>query len=434
MNAELIGVLGLVALLILLALRVWVGAAMMIVSLLGIWILRGFGMAMSVAGNSPFANINAYTFTVIPMFTFMGMIIAETDIGASLYRAAYRWIGRFRGGLASASICASGLLGAITGSNLVGALIMSKIALPEMRKKNYDDSFATGVLAAGAPLSVIIPPSSGFIIYGILTENSIGKLFMSGVGVGVVQIVIYIGLIYVLCRRNPKLGPAGEKFSFVEALKGTVGILPMLILVLVVLGGMFAGIFTSTESGAIGSAGALIISIVTKQMNGKKFLRALKETALTCGMIFFMLAATYMFVTFLSLSKITFYITNFLTSVEMPYVVMCLLLFVMYLILGCFLPEIPMITLTIPLVYPALKQLGYDPIWLGAFIVKLMALGSISPPVGMTVYVLSGVSKVPVQKVFKGVLPFILADVVIIALLVAAPQIATWLPSVMFGK
>ncbi|MBQ9814099.1 MAG: TRAP transporter large permease [Lachnospiraceae bacterium] len=432
MKPELIGILGIVLLLVLLACRVWVGAAMMIVSLVGIGLLRGAGIAFSLAGTSAFTNINSYTYTTIPMFTLMGMIIAETDIGSKLYQSMYKWIGRFRGGLASASICASGLLGAITGSNMIGGVIMSKIALPEMRKKGYEDSFATGSIAAGAPLSVIIPPSSCFIVYGILTETSIGKLFISGLGVGVVQIILYIFVIWVLCKRNHNKGPAGEKYKFLAALKGTVGIVPMLLLILVCFGGMFLGFFTATESGAIGSAGAFIISLVTKQMTLKKFGKILKETAINCGMIFFMLASTYMFVTFMSMSKITMLITSLLTNLDVSFVVMCIILVIFYFILGCFLPEMAMVTVTIPLIFPALKSMGWDPIWLGAFVVKLMALGSISPPVGMTSYVVSGVTGVPVQKVFKGVIPFILVDFVILGIMIAFPQVATWLPSKMF--
>ena len=431
MSPELIGLLGIIALLILLAFKMWVGAAMLLVSIIGIIVLKSTTVAMSAAGASAFTNLNTYTFTVIPMFTFMGMIIAESNLGKDLYSAAYAWVGRFRGGLASATIVACGILGAISGSSNVGVLVMSRVALPEMKRSNYDESFAAGSVAAGAPLSILIPPSIGFIMYGIITENSIGKLFMSGIGVGVLQMILYIALIVVICRIRPQYGPSGPKFPLKQMLKSLLKIVPVLLLMILVLGGIYAGFFTTTEAGAIGAFGSIVISLAFRQLTVKKFSKALKDTAILCGMVFFLVACTYLFVTFMSLSRVPMWLAGFISGLSIPNWLLALALIVLYFILGMFLPDVPMIVLTLPVLYTALINSGFDPIWLGAFIVKLMAVGSISPPVGLTVYTMAGAIGMNVQKVFKGVMPYLIVDALILILMIAFPQIATFIPSLM---
>lgn len=431
MSPELIGLLGIIVMLILLACKMWVGAAMCLVSIIGITILRNFGVAMSLSGSSAFTNLNSYTFTVMPMFTFMGMIIAEGNMGKDLYSAAYAWVGRFKGGLASATIVACGVLGAICGSSHVGVLVMARVAMPEMKKNNYDESFAAGAVAAGAPLSILIPPSMGFIMYGILTENSIGKLFISGIGVGVLQMLLYVILVTIICTIKPHYGPRGPKFELGFKLKTLVKILPIMCLMALVLGGIYGGFFTTTEAGAVGALGSIVISLAFRQLTVKKFTKALKDTAVLCGMVFFLIAATYLFVTFMSLSRVPMYLANVITSMMVPKWVIAIALVVLYFILGMFLPETPMVALTIPVFYTALMKIGFDPIWLGAFVVKLMAVGSISPPVGMCVYTMAGVSGIRVDKIFKGVLPYLAVDALILVLMVVFPEIATWLPSMM---
>ena len=431
MSPELIGLLGIVALLILLATKMWVGVALSLVSIIGIVILKSINVSMAVAGASGFTNLNTYTFTVIPMFTFMGMIIAESSMGRDLYGAAYAWVGRFRGGLASATIVACGVLGAICGSTHVGVLVMARVAMPEMKKNNYDESFAAGCVAAGAPLSILIPPSMGFIMYGILTENSIGKLFMSGLGVGIVQMIMYIVIVAIICTVKPQYGPRGPKFEFNQMVKSLVKIAPVMALMILVLGGIYGGFFTTTEAGAIGAFGSILISLASRQLTVGKFVKALKDTAVLCGMVFFLVAATYLFVTFMSLSRVPMWLAAVITGLMVPQWVISLALVVLYFILGMFLPEVPMVALTIPVFYGALIKIGFDPIWLGAFVVKLMAVGSISPPVGMTVFTMAGVSGIKVDKIFKGVLPFLAADVLILALMIIFPEIATFIPSLM---
>ena len=431
MSPELIGLIGIIVLLLLIACKMWVGAAMALVSVIGIVILKNTGVAWTAAGTSAFKNLNTYAFTVIPMFTLMGMIISESTMGTDLYTAAYAWVGRFKGGLASATVVACGVLGAISGSSNVGVVIMGRVALPEMQKNGYDESFACGSVAAGAPLSILIPPSMAFITYGIITENSIGQLFMSGIGVGVVQMILYVIMIFIMCTINPKLGPRGPKVSMKVKMKSLLKIVPIMLLVILVMGGVYAGFFTTTEAGAIGAFGSIVIAFVFRQITVKKFRKALKETATLCGMIFFLIASTYLFVTFMSLSRLPMLLANIIVNLAVPKWVIAVALIVLYFILGMFLPETPMVLLTIPVLYSALMRVGFDPIWLGAFVVKLMALGSISPPVGMTCFTMAAVTGVSVDKIFRGVIPYLAIDVVILVLMIIFPGIATFIPSMM---
>ena len=348
MSPELIGLIGIIVLLLLIACKMWVGAAMALVSIIGIIILKNTGVAWTAAGTSAFKNLNTYAFTVIPMFTLMGMIISESTMGTDLYAAAYAWVGRFKGGLASATVVACGILGAISGSSNVGVVIMGRVALPEMQKNGYDESFACGSVAAGAPLSILIPPSMAFITYGIITENSIGQLFMSGIGVGVVQMILYVVVIFIMCTVNPKLGPRGPKVAMKVKLKSLLKIVPIMLLVVLVMGGVYAGFFTTTEAGAIGAFGSIVIAFIFRQITVKKFKKALKETATLCGMIFFLIASTYLFVTFMSLSRLPMALANTIVSLQVPKWVIAAALIVLYFILGMFLPETPMVLLTIP--------------------------------------------------------------------------------------
>lgn len=428
-SPEMIGLIGIIAMLALLALKMWVGAAMALVSIIGIIVLKNYNVAATISGYSAFKNLNSYSFTVVPMFTLMGMIIAESTMGTDLYSAAYTWVGRYRGGLASATVVACGVLGAISGSSHVGVLVMSKVALPEMKRNGYDESFAAGSICAGAPLSILIPPSMSFILYGIITENSIGQLFISGIGVGVLQIILYIIMISIMCTLKPNMGPKGPKFPLKVMLKTLLKIIPIILLMILVLGGIYGGFFTTTEAGAVGAFGSIVIAFIFRQITVKSMLRAFRETAILGGMIFFLIASTYLFVSFMSLSRLPQALSAFIVGQGLPKWVLSLALIVLYFILGMFLPETPMVLLTIPVFYGALMQVGYDPIWLGAFVTKMMAIGSISPPVGMICYTMTGITRIPVEKVFKGVIPFLLVDIIILILLIIFPGIATWLPS-----
>lgn len=431
MSPEIIGVIGVAVLIVLILFRCWIGAAMAIVGIVGIILLKGVPAALMTLQTVPFSKADDYALTVIPMFTMMGMVIAETNIGTGLYDAGYKWFGYARGGMASATVVASGLMGAITGSDQVSSIIMSRIALPEMKRFQYEDAFAAASVSAGAPLAIIIPPSLPFILYGILTEQSVGKLFVSGIVPGIMLVVAYIICISIMCAINPKLGGKGERFPMKERLKSLIGIAPTVILFVLVLGGIYLGLCTTTEAGAIGAGGSLLIALVTKQLNWKKFKKIMVETAFNSGFVLFLMLGTNIFIQFIALSKLPFVITGFVTGLPLGRTVILLLVAVMYIILGMCLPQNTLIVLTIPLIYPAMMALGYDPIWFGLFVVMMVALGAISPPIGLDVFIVSGIANVPIPKVFYRVLPFIIADLIVLLLVSVFPQLVTFLPGLM---
>jgi len=432
MSNELIGLLGIITLFILLACRLWIGSAMALVGFLGILVMKNGLQAITVLSSQPFGTQNNYTMTVVPMFVLMGIVVSKTDIGSGMFRFMNAWIGRFRGGLASATVLASGLLGAITGSHMAGTIIMSKIALPEMEKAKYDVSLSCGSIAGGAPLAIIIPPSIPMIMYGIITEENIGKLFIAGIIPGIILMIVYVTIIsQIVCRLHPEKAPIAPKISMKEKLKSVVGLLPMIVLFLLVLGGIYGGFFTTTEAGAVGAFGAIIIGFVTKQLNWKKFWECVMDTVLLTGTIAIMLIGTNIFIYFMSMSRIPFFLSNLVLTLDVSPVIVIIVIAIMYLVLGMFMPDNPMVVLTIPILYPIISALHINGIWFGIFVVFMMSLGSVTPPVGMVVYMLSGLSKVQVNTIFRGVLPFIVGMVIVIILLVAFPVLATFLPDLM---
>lgn len=433
MSSELIGLFGLIVLIIFIGMRMWIGVAMGVVGFVGLIVLKNVSYAMNIVGGAPYANLFAYTLTVVPMFTLMGMFISESKIGEYLYSATESYVGHHKGGLASATVIACGVLGAITGGHYGATLIMSKLALPEMRKRKYDDSLGGACIASAAPLAIIIPPSVSLIMFGVLTETSVSKLFMGGLVPGILLAVCFCITIAIICNRNKNLAPAGPKSSWKERGKASIKLIPIAILIIIVLGGIYTGFFTTTESGAIGAMGSLIIALCMRDVNWKMLKRSFLDTAKNAGMMLFLLAGTYVFITFMSVSKVPFFLSEFIIGLNVPFWVLMLLIAIMYFVLGMFLPEIPMLLLTVPLLWPALNAMGTDPVWYGVIVVMLMALGSITPPIGVVVFILSGVSDIPVTKLFKGCLPFIITELVVVLILCFIPQIVTWLPSTMAG-
>ena len=431
MRAEVIGIIGIVVLIILLFMRVWVGSAMALVGFCGLLIMRGFTQTISVLGTVPFNELNNQTMTAIPMFTLMGMIIAETSMGRDLYGTAYNFLGHARGGLASATVVAGGILGAICGSENVSTVILTKIAYPEMKRLGYDDALSTSAISVGSPLAIIIPPSMPMILYAILTENSVGSLFMGGVIPGILLILAFVLTISIMCRIKPEYGPRGPKTTMVQKLKSLKGVIPVIVLFVIVLGGIYFGICTTTEAGALGALGALIIALCSKQINRHNIKLILRETVSTIGMVIMMMVGIYVFVQFIALSKVPFMLVNFVTGLNVNRYVILLAIVIMYIILGMLLPQLTIIILTVPIIFPVIESLGFNAIWFGIVVVMLQALGGITPPVGMVAFMTSGISKVPVPTVFKGLWPMLLADVIVLLLVCFIPQLVTWLPSMM---
>lgn len=431
MSKEMIGLIFVVILIVLIALRWWIGAAMALVGFVGIWVIQGFPQACSALGTAPFTNLSVYVISAVPMFAFMGMVISETNIGRDLYRAVYRFVGRFRGGMAGATVTASGILGAITGAEDVAAVIMTKIALPQMRELDYDDELSTAAIAAGSPLAIIIPPSMPLILFGMLTETSVASLFIGGILPGIILIAAFCFSIWLSCKRRPELGPKGPKFSAREKFKGLAGVIPVVILFLLVLGGIYAGVCTTTEAGAMGAMGAIIIAFATRQMNLKKLWHILCETVKTIGIILFMIAGTYVFIQFLNVSRLPQFVTEWIsTSFSSKYLVL-LMVALLYIVLGMVMPQMCMMMLTVPILWPAINALGFNYIWFGIFVTMMQGLGGVTPPIGILAYMVSGMANVSAVKVFKGLVPFIIAYLAVILLICIFPPLCTWLPTLM---
>ena len=363
----------------------------------------------------------------IPMFILMAMFIAETRLGSDLYDSAHKWIGQLRGGLAGATIAACGLMGAVTGGSVPSIAVMSKVAKPQMQKYGYAESLIAGSIASGSTASIMIPPSFVFVLYGLLTEQSIGQLFVAGILPGVLQVFLYLCLVYVLCRVYPQMGPPGPKYSIKEKLQSLKDITPILLLFLLVIGGIYAGKFTPNEAGAVGSVGALIIVLFKRLISGKGIVKSIVEAGLLASMILFMIVGIYLFQMFLTVSKVPFMIGEFVVGLDVPRFLIMLVIMLIYLLLGCVLPEGAIVLLTIPILYPLIVQLGFDTIWFGVILVKLIGIGQVTPPVGMNCFILSGMSGIPLNIIFKGIVPFLIADVVHLALLFAFPIISLFL-------
>jgi tripartite ATP-independent transporter DctM subunit len=427
-----IGLIGILGFLALVALRMPIAIAMALAGFAGFSFMVSPQAAMNMVAKEMYSNLSSYSLSVIPMFVWMGFLAYYSGIGTQLYIFAYKLIGHWPGGLAIATQVACAVFGAICGSNTATAATMGAIALPEMKKYKYDTSLATASIAAGGVLGVLIPPSVIFIVYGMATEQSVGKLFMAGILPGILLMLLYIAAIYILTLRNPSLGPAGPKSSWKErigAMRGGLG--EVLFVFLLSIGGLFAGWFTATEAGAVGSAGVLAVALVEKRLSWEGFKKSLYDTTRTSAMIMFMVAGAVMFGRFMAVSRVPFELANWAGALPLPpFAIMAIIIFI-YLILGCLIDALALVLLTIPIFYPvAVTTLGYDPIWFGVIIVMVVAMGVITPPVGMNVYIIKGiVPDVPLEVIFKGIWPFLIAVLVCIVILMIFPQIATILPS-----
>jgi C4-dicarboxylate transporter DctM subunit len=431
MSPEIIGLIGIIFMVILLFSRMWVGLAMAFVGFIGYLYLADVESAFVTLGSLPYARVAFYPISAVPLFILMGTIVSSTGVAGDLYNTAYKWIGQLRGGLAMASVFACAGFAAVSGSSAAGAATMGKVALPEMKKYNYDESLATGCIAAGGTMGILIPPSLGFILYGILTEQSVGKLFMAGIFPGILEVIFYIVTIFTLCKFTPSLGPPGPKTSIKEKIVSLKNTWHMIILFLLVIGGIYIGIFTPTEAGAVGAFGALLISAVSRRLTIRNFLDSIMDTGLTTAMVLFLMIGAYVFIRFLAVSQLPFALGDFVAGLSMPKYAIIAAIVVFYIIVGMFLDIFSSIILTLPIIYPVILAMDFDPIWLGVIIVRVMEIGLITPPVGMNVFVLAGATDVPLSVIFRGIVPFVIADILHVVLLVAFPAISLFIPSLM---
>jgi C4-dicarboxylate transporter DctM subunit len=429
MSPTTIAIIGIVVLVVLFMLRMPVSYAMAIVGLVGFGLTSSWSAAFSIVAKDIWSTFSSYSLSVAPMFILMGTIAFHSGISGRLFNAANKWTGRLPGGLAIATIMACAGFGAMCGSTTAAAAAMGKVTLPEMKKYGYDDALRTGCVASAGSLAVMIPPSTILIIYGVMTQESIGQLFIAGILPGILLAVLFSIAVALMVWRKPSLAPGSQRFTLREKVKSLSGVIEMLCLFALVMGGLFVGWFTPTEAGAIGAAGALLISIARRTIKPKALWAALAETTRITAMLFMIITGATIFGHFMAVTRAPFALSEWVGGLPFPPIVVMLLIMGIYLIGGCFMDSLALITLTIPILFPIVVLLGYSPIWFGVMIVLAAEMGVITPPVGVNVYVIKGVApEVPLHTIFRGIVPFLLALFVAIAFILLIPEIATFLP------
>lgn len=432
MTPEVIAVLGFVALFVLMLLRVPIGIAMGIVGVLGFASLTALFPAMNLLAQSPIRVSTDWDLAVVPMFILMGSFATASGMSKELFHVSNVWLGHRRGGLAMATITACAGFSAINGSSVATAATMTQVALPEMRRAGYDPGFATGAIAAGGTLGIMIPPSVMFVIYGALTENDVSKLLVAGILPGIVGTILYINAVQVMGILRPEIMPRGQRHPWRERIVSLKDVWATLLLFVFCIGGMFAGWFTATEAAGMGAGGAFLIGVLRRRLTPKLMMDCLVESVRTTAAIFTIVIGAFLFGYFLVITQTTQNVAAWMLSLPLgPYGILALIL-VMYIVLGAIMDELAMILLTIPIIYPVILKLGFDPIWFGVIVVMVVELGMIMPPIGMNVFVINSLAKdVPLGTIYKGVTPFILSDLVRLAILVAFPWLSLVLPGMM---
>jgi len=425
-----VGCIGIGVLLLMFILRMPVAFAMAFVGFVGFAYLGTPGAACNILARDIFEQFSSYSLSVIPMFILMGSFAFASGITGRLYKTAYTWVGQLRGGLAIATTLACGGFAAICGSTAATAATMGKIALPEMKKYNYDDVLATGTVAASGTLGILIPPSTILIVYGLLTEQSIGRLFIAGILPGLLLTLFFALTIVLICRRNPELGPSGPPTTWHEKLRAVAGIVEPLVLFGLAIGGLFLGWFSPTQAGAIGAGGALLIGLVRRELTWRNFFEAGKDALRTSCMVICIITGATIFGHFMAVTTIPFMLADWVGGFVLAPAAIIGIVVLIFFVLGCFIDAMALLVLLVPILFPVVIGFGFDLIWFGVIIVLVSQMGVITPPVGVNVFVVKGIAEdVPLEAIFKGILPFLIALIVCTGILVAFPQIATFLPS-----
>ena len=474
------GIIGFVAVLSLMAFGVHVGLALATTGFIGMIAMTGkVSLALALFTTTPYSTTNVYAFAILPLFIIMGLFAMHAGLSTRAFDAAYKWVGRLPGGMAIATTWANAMFAACTGSSVVACAVFTRISLPEMNRRRYDKAFACGTIAAAGMLGMLIPPSALMIVYGILTEQSIGKLLIAGVGPGVLLTLIFTAGIVLLAIRNPERAPRADYASpFLERLKATIGVVGIVILVLGIIAGMYTGIFTPTEAGAAGAAGALVLALIAPflerwvfrsetagaasessaaspespivppvatlmekpGLNWQRFSQAMKEAAQTSALVFFILIGAMIFARFLVLTGLPGEFVEIVHEADIPTMLIMILFLVMYVFLGMFQDSISMMSITLPIVHPIIVGLGIDPVYFAMLVIMSIEIGLITPPVGLNVYTVRSVAvqmpegqDLTLENIFKGILPFFFLSIVALIILIAVPAISTFLPSKMFG-
>lgn len=434
MSPILVGIIGFIALFALLAFGLPIGVGMAVVGFGGLWYLISQGAAIAKMGLIPFDTVANWDLATLPLFLLMAHIIFASGLSKDLYDVAAKWIGHQRGGIAMATVGGCAGFAAVSASSLATATTMGLVSIPEMKRYKYDPALSTGCVAAGGTIGQLIPPSAGLITYGIITETSIGRLFMGGVVPGILEAFFYMVTIYVLCTWKPGLGPRGPSYSFREKLTSFKSCGEVVGLIALVLGGIFFGWFTPTEAGAVGAFGAICFSLIRGRLDWEKFRHALVETMKTTGMLYGILIGAFIFKYFMAVTTIPFVLADVIGGLPLHPMVIMVLIMLVFIFLGCIMDAMAMILLTIPIFFPLAMGLGFDAIWFGIIIVRMTEIGLITPPIGMNVYAISGiVPDVPITTIFKGIIPFLIADILHVMLLLFVPAVVLFLPNLMMG-
>jgi len=436
MSPATMGLLGIAVMLVLFATRMPVAFVMGLVGFVGFSLLTSVQGGLNMISRSMYEVFVSYDLTTIPLFILMGQLAFNAGISRKLFSTAYRFFGHIHGGLAMATVSACTAFGAVCGSSPATAATMATVAIPEMKRFGYRDRLGAGAVAAGGGLGMVMPPSVVLIIYGVLTEQSIGRLFVAGILPAFLLTALFIGAISVTCRRHPEYGPPAEHFSWGERFRSLTGLTDTLIIFGVVLTGLFRGWFTPTEAASVGSFSVLVLGIARRQLTWALIMKSLEETLRTSCMILFLVAGAVVFGKFLAVTRIPFTTASYIGGLDVPALAVMGLIVLIYFLGGCFMDSLAMVMLTVPVFYPVVMNLGYDPIWFGVIIVLVTEMGVITPPVGINVYVVYGVTtamkqNISLESIFRGIYPFLMATIAGILLLFLFPQIVTFLPSLM---
>lgn len=424
MSTTFIGFICIAVMLLMIALRAPIALSMAAMGFVGFGSIVAFDPAFNILATGPFETMSNYSFSPIPMFILMGVFASKAGMSQELFTGAKKLFGSWRGGMGLAALTSCGIFSAISGSSMATAASMSRVALPEMEKNGYAPTLATGTLAAGGTLGIMIPPSIALLLYALITEQSVGDMFIAGVIPGLLGLVLYGVTVAVLVTVRPDIAQPGEATTLKEKILGLKGLLPFSGIFLFIIGGIYTGLFTPTEAAAVGAAATLVIAVV-RGMRFPQFLEAVQETLVMSAMIFFMIIGAEIFGYFLSVSRISFALVEWVDALHLsPYMVLFAIL-ILFMLLGCVMDSIAMLLLTVPVVYPLVQAAGFDPIWFGIITVITVELGLITPPVGMNVFVLKSVAPhISIGTMYRGVMPFVISDFVRLGLIIAFPALA----------
>lgn len=427
MSLVTMALIGLAVLFLLMIFRMPISTSMFVVGFLGLLVVASPRAAFSVLTADLWNQFSSYTMSVIPLYILMGEIVFRTGVNQSLFNAAYRWVGQLKGGMAATVVIGSAGFAAICGSNSATAAAIGTMALPELKKFNYDEALSTGTVAAGGTLGIIIPPSTVLLIIALQTEQSVRQLFVASVIPGIMLTLLFLGTVFYLCRRNPDLGPAGPRVSFKEKLASLPGLIPTLLLFVFVIGGLFLGWFTPTESGAFGAFGAMVIALAMGKLNMKNLQEALFGALKSATMVITLVVGAMVFSRFLAITRLPYEVADWANSLQVAPIFILLAILVIYLIGGSLMDALGFLIISIPIFYPTIIALGYDPIWFAVVLCIVTSAGAVTPPVGVTVFVTKGLAPdVPIMKIFKGACIYLVGYALLVSLLIAFPRIVTF--------